>query len=85
MPNRLIPAQIRGARGFLDWSILELANAAGVSVSTVKRMESAEPQPHPTSDGVRGAVRVALETAGVRFLDDEGEGWGLRLQRRSPR
>jgi hypothetical protein len=33
------PAQVRGARGMLDWSMLDLAAAAQVSVSTIKRIE----------------------------------------------
>lgn len=77
MPS-LTPAQIRGARGMLDWSVVQLATAAGVSMSTVKRMETGEPQ--PLSDEIRSAVRDALERAGVRFIDDEGDGPGLRLE-----
>lgn len=78
MPLRLIPAQIRAARGALDWSMLDLARAAGVSISTVKRMETAEAA--PVSDKVHAGMLSALEAAGVRLLDDEGEGWGLRLR-----
>lgn len=79
MPNHLVPAQIRAARGALDWSMLDLAAAASVSISTVKRMEAAEAQ--PVSTDVHAAVQAALEAAGVRFLDDAAEGWGLRLKR----
>ena len=63
----------------LDWSMIDLANAARVSISTVKRVE--EVQPQPVSDSTRDAIRGALEKAGVRFLPDEGEGEGLRLTR----
>lgn len=75
--SRITPAQTRGARGMLDWSMLDLAKAAGLSVSTVKRMEAAGPQ--PLSDDVFLLVRAALEGAGVRFLPDDGEGAGMRL------
>ena len=33
-------AQIRAARGLLSWSQIELAAAAGLGISTVKRMEA---------------------------------------------
>lgn len=80
MSNRLAPAQIRAARGALDWSMLSLAKAAGLSVSTVKRLETAGRPSGP--DDAHAAVRAALEAAGVRFLDDGGDGgdgWSMRL------
>lgn len=80
MPSHLLPAQLRGARGMLDWSMMDLAKAAGVSVSTVKRMETAEE--HPLSTEIRRAVWDAFTRAGVLFLDDEGEGVGMRLRQR---
>jgi DNA-binding LacI/PurR family transcriptional regulator len=61
----------------LDWSITDLAVAARVSVSTVQRFESIQPQ--PVSDSTQSAIQGALEKAGVQFLPDEGEGAGLRL------
>ncbi len=83
MPHMLLPAQIRGARGMLDWSILDLAQAAQVSVSTVKRVEEMDTQ--PVSDDTRSKIQGALERAGVRFLDDVGEGTGLRVRPRQDR
>ena len=80
MRRRLVPALIRGARGMLDWSMTDLAKAASVSVSTVKRMEMAEQQ--PVSDETYLVVRLAFEAAGLRFLDDGPEGVGLRCRAR---
>ena len=80
MPRRLIPAQIRGARGMLNWSMLDLAKVAGVSVSTVKRAEDVEPQ--YASDDVVLTIRAAFEVFGISFLDDVGEGAGVRIQPR---
>lgn len=74
----LTPAQFRGARGMLGWTMFDLARAAAVSVSTVKRMERGEPQ--PLSGEIRRAVRGALEAAGVRFLGGDGAGAGVRLE-----
>ena len=62
-------AQIRGARGMLDWSMIELSQAAQVSLSTVQRIE--EVQPQSVSANLRAAVQSALEEAGVRFLPEK--------------
>ncbi len=79
-PSRLTPAQIRGARGMLNWSMFNLAQAAGVSISTVKRTEDAGLQ--IVSDDAVLKIRSALEAVGVGFLDDVGEGVGMRIQPR---
>jgi transcriptional regulator with XRE-family HTH domain len=69
--------QARAARGLVNWSVRELAEAAGVSPMTVKRIEA--------SDGVLSvrdrsakAVRVALERAGVEFVFTAGTEPGVR-------
>ena len=74
--------EIRAARGLLGWSQLELAEAAGVGVATVRRLEGA--------GKVRGSAEViwkiqtALEVAGVEFIPaDETRGPGVRLKRRA--
>ena len=61
----------------LAWSMMNLAKAASVSVSTVKRMEMAEPQ--PVSEASCTRVRLAFEEVGVRFLSDMDRGVGLQL------
>ena len=78
-------AQIRGARGLLGWSQRQLALAAGLSLPTIKRLEAQGTI--KVSDDVRDAVRRALESAGVRFIDENGGGAGVRLRkaRRSKR
>lgn len=63
----------------LDWSMLDLAKAAQVSVSTVKRFEGGGSQ--AVSDEVVALMQRATEAAGIRFLADDGEGPGLRLRR----
>ena len=79
----LTAAQIRAARGLLSWSQPVLAKASGVSLPTIVRMESAV-GPGRSSAANVDAVRRALETAGVVFLegDDAGTvGPGVRLKR----
>ena len=72
-------SQIRGARAILELSQSKLAELAGVSAATVKRIESAAE--------IRGAadtlwkIEKALETAGVEFIDADGiKGPGVRLK-----
>lgn len=74
------PAQIRGGRAMLRWSMIALAREAGVSVSTIKRFENELPQgvaPHTVM-----LMCGALTRGGVDFLRDGGAGEGLRLRLR---
>jgi transcriptional regulator with XRE-family HTH domain len=71
--------QLRAARGLLGWTQENLAQASGVAVSTVKRMEA--------SNGVIRAntqnawkVEQALRAAGVELIDENGGGRGVRLK-----
>ena len=77
--STITPAQIRGARGMLDWSLMDLARAAGVSVSTVKRIDDAKAVVSPST---REMVQGALEAAGIEFLGDEENGRGMKLRPR---
>lgn len=73
-------AQIRAARGLLGWSQADLATAADIGLSTVKRMEASAGllQAH---GGNIWAVQQALEKAGIVFLQaGAGEGPGVRLR-----
>ena len=75
----LTGGQIRMARGYLRWSVAELARVSGVGISTIKRAELADQVPPITGPNLK-AIRAALEDAGVRFLSDE-EGWvGVRIR-----
>ncbi len=77
------PDQIRAARGMLDWSIVDLAKAAHVSISTVQRLEGT--RQIITSDRSLALVQDALETEGVRFLAKDEDGYGIRVKKRLPR
>jgi len=74
--------QIRAARALLGWSGAQLANAAGVSLQTIRRMES-DLGPGRSSAANVEAVQRALEMAGVVFLEADGAGAagpGVRLK-----
>ncbi|MCJ2079862.1 GAF domain-containing protein [Methylobacterium sp. J-090] len=63
--------QIRAARALLDWTIVDLAKAAQVSINTIKRLEDSESEKTPRATCV-AHIRSTLEEAGVRFFDQSG-------------
>ena len=65
-------AQTRAARAILNIPQPDLAKLASVSVSTVRDFESGKRTPIANN---LAAIRTALESAGVEFInDDRGEG-----------
>ncbi len=78
----LTSSQIRAARALLGWSQPALAKAAGVSLPTIVRMES-QLGPGRSSAANVNAVKLALEEAGVIFLEGNSSGDigpGVRLR-----
>jgi PAS domain-containing protein/DNA-binding XRE family transcriptional regulator len=73
----LTAAQVRAARGMTGLSKEELAKMAGVSISTIVRLEDAHSPVRPRHDTVM-AVRRALEQAGVVFTFEPGVKPGVR-------
>jgi DNA-binding transcriptional regulator YiaG len=74
----ITPQTSRAARGLLDLTQGQLAQAAGVGVSTVKAFETGQKVPHASN---RAAMQVALEAAGVEFIPENGGGVGVRLRK----
>ena len=77
--------QIRAARGLLGWSQTQLAEAAGRSLPTIKRLEREDSDGPAVSDDVRQAVQKAFEKAGVEFIAENGGGAGVRMKMRAKR
>jgi transcriptional regulator with XRE-family HTH domain len=71
-------AQVRAARALVDWSQSKLAEAAGVPLSIVERVEAGAPD-HIANEVV-DKMRAALEAAGVAFIAKNGGGAGVRLR-----
>jgi DNA-binding XRE family transcriptional regulator len=66
-------AQIRAARALLNMTVRDLATTANVHRNTVTRAETDATGPgHATA-----AIRAALESAGVVFLPENGNGPGV--------
>lgn len=74
------PAQLRAARHLAGLSQADIAEATGLSLPTIKRAES-ERDVVISSDSI-AAIRAALEKAGVIFVEENGEGPGVRLKKK---
>ena len=76
----LTSAQIRAARALIRWSAEDLARQSAVSLRTIRRAELAEGDTSMTSPNDL-AIRRALKSAGVEFIDENGGGPGVRLRK----
>jgi transcriptional regulator with XRE-family HTH domain len=72
-------AQIRAARGLLNWSRKDLAEQSGVSFASMMRLESFDGVP---SSNVKtlDAIKKAFEDAGVEFIGTPSDRPGVRLK-----
>ncbi len=73
-----MPSQCRMARAALDWTALQLAEQAGVGVTTVVRFEGSQTAPNRAT---LAALQRALEAAGVEFIPENGGGAGVRMRK----
>jgi transcriptional regulator with XRE-family HTH domain len=76
----LTGTQVRAARALIRWSQGDLAQEAGVSPETIKRLEGQDGR-IPTTMATADALERALKGAGVIFIDENGEGPGVRLRK----
>ena len=74
----LTSSQCRAARGLLDWTQQQLADAARIGVATVRLFES---QQADARHATLAMLQQALERAGVEFIDENGGGPGVRLRK----
>lgn len=70
-------AQVRAARGLLNWTVRDLAERAGVHRNTVTNVETGK---YGGTLAVVSSMRAALESAGVVFIEENGGGPGVRLR-----
>jgi len=70
--------QSKMARAAVGWGVRDLAAKANVGISTVTRFENGQVMPTPNNVA---AIQAALEAAGVIFIDQNGEGPGVRLRK----
>ena len=76
----LTSEQIRAARALLRWEQSDLADASGVSLPSVKRLET-QPGALAAQQRTIAELRKALEKAGIEFIAENGGGPGVRLRK----
>jgi transcriptional regulator with XRE-family HTH domain len=69
--TNITSAQIRAARGMLNWSARQLAERAGISQLSIHRAERAQGRPN-MRENTLAAIKTALESHGIEFLGDSG-------------
>lgn len=70
-------AQIRAARGMLDWSRKDLAEHSGLSFASMMRLESFDGVPSSNFKTL-DAIQKAFEKVGIEFIGTPEEGAGVR-------
>ena len=78
----MTPAQCRAARALLDITQSELAEAAGLGLSTVVDFEKERRQ---VSDDAVQAIQNALERAGITFISEGSSRQGVSALRKPRR
>ena len=71
-------AQIRAARALIGWRQADLAEASRVSEISIKNIESGKTDARGST---LSKIEDALKAGGVRFVDENGDGPGVRLRR----
>jgi transcriptional regulator with XRE-family HTH domain len=78
----ILPSQCRAARALIGMDQAELARRAVVPRHVVADFENGSLTP---SANDLAAIRAALEAAAVIFVDENGEGPGVRLRKEPAR
>jgi len=71
--------QVRAARGFLKWTIADLALKSGVSAPTIQRLEQADGIPGTKAQTLVD-LKAAFEEAGLEFIGTPDIGPGIRIR-----
>ena len=72
-------AQVRMARAALDWTVRDLAEAAGIHRNTVSNIEVGR---YGGDAATLSKIETVLKRAGIEFIDENGGGPGVRLRTR---
>jgi transcriptional regulator with XRE-family HTH domain len=64
----------------LKWSGEDLAKKSGVSLSTIRRIESSEGVPEGQNMKTVVAIKTALEKAGIEFIGTPDDNPGVSLK-----
>ncbi|HEY4846320.1 MAG TPA: helix-turn-helix transcriptional regulator [Methylocella sp.] len=71
--------QVKAARGLIRWDQKDLAEASGISLPAIKRLEQL-PGPLAAQSRTVEAIIAAFDSANVKFLAEDNGGPGVRLK-----
>jgi PAS domain-containing protein/DNA-binding Xre family transcriptional regulator len=71
-PSRLTGAQLRAARGMLNWSVKQLAARTGISAAVIRRLEEQNGFLHLPEETV-SKLCATLSSAGIEFIFGAGK------------
>ena len=74
----LSPEQSLAARRLLNWSAIRLGARSNLGEGTIRNFEEGR---RILSANNLAAIRAALEAAGVVFVEENGDGPGVRLRK----
>lgn len=74
-------AQVRMARAALNWTVRDLAAATGLHRNTITNIEVGR---YAGDAATLTLIKDVLTRAGVEFIDENGGGPGVRLQKSGP-
>ena len=69
------------ARHALRWSVSELSELTGLSISTIKRIEASDGEPNSTKANL-ATLQKSLEAAGIEFIGTPDDAPGVRIHTR---
>jgi len=72
-------AQMRAARGLVNWTVRDLSERSGIHRNTITNIETGKSGGEPDT---LQSIQRSLEKAGVIFQDENGEGPGVRLRKK---
>ena len=71
-------AQLRMARAALNWTVRDLAEAAGLHRNTITNIEVGR---YAGDQKTLEIIEAVLRRAGVEFIDENGGGAGVRMKK----
>ncbi len=74
-------AQCRAGRALIEWTDVQLAEAASVDLDTIRCLEARFRRPTPDE---QRRIRITLEEGGVVLVSENGGGPGVRLKFNRP-
>lgn len=77
--NGVTGAQLRGGRGLLNMSVIDLAERTGLALNTIRKAEATN-EDVPINAANARLIIATLEAAGVIFLPADEFGVGVRLR-----